>query len=64
MVQRVIAEYPVTLQMVQAVVPLKRMAEAEEVADVVAFLCGPSSSYINGTSLMIDAGATLTVRLT
>ena len=63
MVQDEFKKDPTVVRMVEAVVPLKRMAEAEEVADVVAFLCSPSASYINGTSLLIDAGATLTVRL-
>ncbi|MCJ1390657.1 hypothetical protein MMC18_003518 [Xylographa bjoerkii] len=62
LVQDEVKKDPTALRMVEAVVPLKRMAEAEEVADVVAFLCSPSASYINGTSLMIDAGATLTYR--
>lgn len=50
--------------MVEALVPNKRMADAEEVAEAIAFLASPASSYINGTSLMIDAAATLSVRLT
>lgn len=42
--------------------PLERVAEAEEVADAVVFLCSPAASYINGTSLVIDAGLTGTVQ--
>jgi NAD(P)-dependent dehydrogenase (short-subunit alcohol dehydrogenase family) len=49
--------------MISAVVPIKRAAECEEVSDVVAFLCSPAASYINGTSLLIDAAVTTTVRL-
>jgi len=49
--------------MISAVVPIKRAAECEEVSDVIAFLCSPAASYINGTSLIIDAGVTTTVRL-
>ncbi|KAF1963164.1 oxidoreductase [Byssothecium circinans] len=49
--------------MISAVVPIKRAAECEEVSDAVAFLCSPAASYINGTSLLIDAAVTTTVRL-
>ncbi|CAD6441949.1 02d7f978-1715-47b3-a846-c8a4d5f6e392 [Sclerotinia trifoliorum] len=50
-------------QVVQAVVPLKRMAQADEVADAIQFLCSPAASFITGTGLIIDAGTGLTVRL-
>lgn len=50
-------------QIVQAVVPLKRMAQADEVADAIQFLCSPAASFITGTGLIIDAGTGLTVRL-
>ncbi|KAH7127252.1 oxidoreductase [Dendryphion nanum] len=49
--------------MISAVVPIKRAAECEEVSDAIAFLCSPAASYINGTSIMIDAAVTTTVRL-
>ena len=55
---------PAVLGMVQAVVPNKRMADSEEVSDVITFLCSPSASYVNGIGMMIDAAATLSVRLT
>ncbi|KAA8650177.1 hypothetical protein EYZ11_008515 [Aspergillus tanneri] len=47
--------------MVEAISPLKRGALTEEVSDSIVFLCSPSASYINGTVLAVDAGATLTV---
>lgn len=49
--------------MISAIVPIKRAAECEEVSDTIAFLCSPAASYINGTSLLIDAAVTTTVRL-
>ena len=49
-------------EMIKALSPLGRMAHAEEVADAIIFLCSPSASYINGASLIIDAGLTLTAR--
>lgn len=48
--------------MVHALVPWKRMAEPEEVSDGIVFLCGPGSSYMNGTYMLLDNGATLNVR--
>ena len=40
-------------------IPLKRVAEAEEVGNVIAFLCTPISSYITGQCIVIDGGLTL-----
>ncbi len=37
--------------------PLKRLAEPEEIAAAVAFLCGQPASYITGQSLLVDGGA-------
>ena len=50
------------LKFVEAIVPIKRMAEAQEVGDAAVWLCGPQSTYINGVSMMMDAGALLSVR--
>ncbi len=38
--------------------PLRRLAEAEEVAAAVVFLCLPAASYITGHCLLVDGGAT------
>jgi 3-hydroxybutyrate dehydrogenase len=37
---------------------VKRLIEPEEVADLVAYLCGPSGSFVTGASLPIDGGWT------
>jgi len=41
-----------------AEVPLRRFAEATEVAAAVAFLVGPSGAYVNGINLPVDGGRT------
>ena len=37
---------------------IKRLVEPEEVAELVAFLCAPEASFINGASLTMDGGWT------
>ncbi|MFJ8005338.1 3-hydroxybutyrate dehydrogenase [Streptomyces fagopyri] len=37
---------------------VKRLVEPDEVADAVAYLCGPRSSFVTGTSLVMDGGWT------
>lgn len=39
--------------------PLKRFAKPEDIAYATAFLLSDASSYINGTSLIIDGGQTV-----
>ena len=39
-------------------VPLARMASIEEVGQVIAFLAGPTSSWITGTTIPVDGGIT------
>jgi len=35
---------------------IKRLVEPEEVADVVAFLCGPAATFITGSCVTVDGG--------
>ena len=39
---------------VMATIPLRRPGEPEEVGELVAFLCGPDSSYVHGQTINID----------
>lgn len=39
-------------------IPLRRFAAPEEIAYAIAFLAGPSGSYINGINLPVDGGRT------
>lgn len=45
---------------VKGMVPLGRIATAEEVADAVIFFCSPRSSYATGCGFILDGGTTLT----
>ncbi|MFH1746921.1 MAG: SDR family oxidoreductase [Planctomycetota bacterium] len=38
-------------------IPLKRLGQPAELADVVVFLCSARASYVTGTTLLVDGGA-------
>ena len=46
------------LDAMQNEVPLKRIAEPQEIASAIAFLASPAASYINGINLPVDGGRT------
>ncbi|KAJ0414326.1 oxidoreductase [Aspergillus carlsbadensis] len=60
MMQASIKRFPPLEKLVEDMTPLGRAAHPEEVADVAMFLCSPAASYVNGASLIVDAGLTLT----
>ena len=42
-----------------AQVPMKRLAQPDEVAAFIAWLCSPENTYISGQQLVIDGGYTM-----
>jgi len=50
---------PEGLARLNAYIPLGRMAQPEEIGDVVAFLAGPGASYITGATLFTDGAIML-----
>ncbi|WCJ20461.1 NAD(P)-binding Rossmann-fold superfamily protein [Euphorbia peplus] len=50
-----------TDELVKAVLdqtPMRRLGEARDVSSLVAFLCMPAASYINGQTVCVDGGKT------
>ena len=53
-----IAEEDVLDEVLLARTPVKRLVEPAEVADLVAFLCGPDTASITGSTFLMDGGWT------
>lgn len=54
-----ISEIPGNSKIIDSIVPLKRAASAEEIANVVSFLISNESSYITGEVITVDGGLEL-----
>jgi NAD(P)-dependent dehydrogenase (short-subunit alcohol dehydrogenase family) len=52
-------QYPDAFEPIAEMIPLKRMGEPNEVADLVAFLCSDRAGYITGQTIVIDGGLSL-----
>jgi len=44
---------------IQALIPLQRLAEPQEIAELALFLCSEKNTYITGQTLVADGGFTL-----
>lgn len=42
----------------KSIIPMARFGEANEIANMVAFLCSPAGSYVSGQSIAVDGGRT------
>jgi 3-oxoacyl-[acyl-carrier protein] reductase len=42
-------------------IPLGRLGKSEEFANTAAFLCSPAGGFINGATLLVDGGETMSV---
>jgi len=49
---------PPLVQALQGVIPVRYMAQPEQIAEAVFYLLGPGASYITGTDLPVDGGVT------
>ena len=47
---------PEQIQLISNSIPLHRLAEPEEIAEMVAFLCSEKNSYMTGQVLVVDGG--------
>ena len=52
------ASTPETQQYMASLHPIGRVGKAEEIADAVIWLCSDKSSFVTGTSLIVDGGFT------
>ena len=49
---------PALMAALQNAIPMQQMAAPEQIAEVVAFLLGPRSSYFTGADIAVDGGVT------
>jgi NAD(P)-dependent dehydrogenase (short-subunit alcohol dehydrogenase family) len=51
-----LTQNPDILKPLLRMIPMGRMAQADEIAPMIAFLCTPAASYITGGSFAVDGG--------
>ncbi|KAI0397981.1 NAD(P)-binding protein [Xylariaceae sp. FL0594] len=59
MIRRAMEVAPELEQALVSGIPMGRLVTAKNVADAALFLCGPKSSFMTGTSLIVDGGMSL-----
>lgn len=59
MVSAAVAGNPALQTLMDKAVPMGRIAQVDEIADVVMFLCSDQASYVTGSSWIVDGGVTL-----
>lgn len=59
MIDRAIAGNPSLADAIKRAVPMGRIAQPDEISDVVMFLSSPRSSYVTGAGWIVDGGVTL-----
>lgn len=47
------------LAAIRAVIPMQRLAEPEEIAELALFLCSEKNTYLTGQTLVMDGGYTI-----
>jgi NAD(P)-dependent dehydrogenase (short-subunit alcohol dehydrogenase family) len=52
-------QQPELEQMVRELIPMGRLGNLEELADLILTLAGPAANYMTGSTLVIDGGYTL-----
>jgi len=47
---------PEEIEKIAQAIPMKRLAEPEEIANLVAFMCSEKNSYLTGQTIVVDGG--------
>ena len=56
--QDTLTDAPGTLEATQTMIPLGRMGQAADIANMVLFLASDESSYVTGGEFVVDGGLT------
>lgn len=49
-------------KMMKSIIPMRRISQPEEIADVIVFMTSPRASYVTGVGWIVDGGTTLQVQ--